>query len=247
MGVPGEDDMRKLEIHPWVWAFIVAIAMWVLVFYAISNAQTMSLDRKSTTSAVRDFLGEPSTTYLPDTALVRIVNYAQQMTTVALREKTTMVIDTIVTSVARLRYPLNPSTVDSTIAGRVAMVIQKEPTASGGKEKALAYLPPELVGQTLASTVPSFYTVIEKHLILGESPLGGDTLFVYVNRAGKNLDADTTALRISKEDQAAVIYLSCALVCLRDKQVQQAGFYWQLWQAHTGFKGYPPMQESKSP
>lgn len=243
----GEDEMRRgIYIHPWVWASLIGLLFWACVIAAISHGQTMNVDRKSTMSAVRDFINEPGTTYLPDSALVRIVNYSQQTLMLAMRERTSVIIDTFLTTTANLRYYLRDTkaTSDTVMASRVAMVIQKASTASGGEEVALAYIPPDLVGRPQSGTVPAFYTVVGRELILGKSPLGGDTLFVYMTRVPRDLTADATALSVSKEDQPAVIYLSAALAMLRDRQIQAAQIYWQLWQAHTGFKGYPKMEEA---
>lgn len=207
----------------------------------------MSNDRKSTVSAVRDIIKEPRTAFLVDTALIRMVNYAQITTMVALKEKTKVRQDTLVTSPARVRYYManTQDLADSIMSGSLAMVILKEATAIGGKEYALAYVPYEMVGKTLADGGPAFYTVVNRQIILGQSPYGGDTLIMFYNVVPKLLDTDSTDLTVAPEDQPAVIYMAAMLASLADKQVQVAQLYWNLWQAHTGFKGYPPQESDK--
>jgi len=204
-------------------------------------AQNFTVDRAMTNAAVRDMIGEPSTVYLADTTLNRMINFAQHDVMLALTENTNVIIDTVVTSPTMLRYYLKDTkaTSDSIIASRIAAVIHKDNTASGGKERALAYVPPQTLGRTGAGEVPAFYTVVGRNLLLGESPLGGDTLFLYMLPIPRDLSSGTTALSVAKEDQFAVILYSSALAMARDKQYSQAKMYWDMFNFHLGTKTGP--------
>lgn len=241
--------MRRVYIHPWAWAFLAGLLVWTILVASIANSQNLENKRGSTKSAVRDFVKEPSTTYLVDTALSRMVDFAQKTTMLALKEKTKVRQDTLVTSPARVSYYManTQDAADSVMAGGLAMIILKEATAIGGKEYALAYIPYEMVGKTLSDGGPSFYTVVNRQVILGQSPYGGDTLILFYNVVPRNLDNDTTSLTIAREDQPAVVYMACMISALADHQYQGAQLWWNLWQAHTGFKGYPPNKEEQAP
>lgn len=246
-GVGRGRQMRRFKVHR-VWWIAIGALLFLSALNVLANAQGLTVDRINTRHLVRDMLGEPQVTYLPDSTLNRFVNYGQHLTMLALSEKTSVVVDTILTTVGRLRYELaptapNPATVDTIMASRVATVISKGSTASGSEEVALAYIPPDLLGKPQSGTVPAFYSVIGRNLLLGKSPLAGDTLFVYMVRVPRDLSADATLLSVSKEDQLAVALSACVFASLRDKQVTAAQQYWQLWQAATGFKGYPQFQE----
>ena len=250
MRLDSEVRMNRVRVHPWLWAFLIAALMWAIVIfygYQLANAQTFVVDRGALNFMVRDMTTEPTTTYLPDSTLNRFINIAQNQTMLALREKTSVIIDTIVTSPSRLRYYLadTKATSDTVMAGRVAMVIQKDATAIGGKERALGYLSPELVGQTMQGPTPGFFTVMDRHLILGESPYGGDTLFAYMGRVPRDLSSATTALTVSKEDQVAVALYASFLVYMRDHQIQMAQRMFEAWQAHVAMKAYPTIDQGR--
>lgn len=198
---------------------------------------------KSLRSTVRDNINEPSTVYLPDSSLTRMVNSAQTETFLALKHFTGVTIDTFITSVNTVRYYLkNVATTrsDSVQSGSVAAVIYKDVNAAGGNEKALEYTVPELIGKYQTGTIPSHYTVLGRHLVLGKSPLGGDTLFVYMNRVPLTMSSDGDSLNVAQEDKEAVAWYAAALALAADKQYQGAAFYFQLWDRHVNNKKVLP-------
>lgn len=188
---------------------------------------------------MRDLIKEPSKTYLADTALTRMVNMAQYQTAIALKHFTGVTIDTFTTTVNNLRYYLkNVATTrsDTVMAGSVGAVIYKESSPAGGGEHALTYVAPELLGNIGSGELPSHYTVLGRHLLLGKSPLAGDTLFVYMHRVPLNMTADADSLIVSQEDKDAVAFYAAALAMAGDHQYQAAAFYLQLWDRHVGNK-----------
>jgi hypothetical protein len=188
-------------------------------------------------------LGEPTGVYLPDTTLNRMIHFAQHETMLALKEKTSAVCTTLVTTPSTTRYIISKTT-DTVLTSVVSLVLYKDMTAAGGEERALSYVPPELIGQIGSGESPAHYTVVGRYLVLGKSPIGSDTLYVCMSRVPRDLSAIGTLLTVAKEDQSAVAFYAAMLASLRDKQVATAQLYWQMWQAHVGMKGYavPPEQ-----
>lgn len=235
---------RRLYVHPWVWAMLAGALLWSLVFATCCHAQGLAVDRQTTRWLARGMLGEPQTTFLADSTLNRFVNYGQHLTMLALGERTSVVIDTFITVTGRLRYEMvnvAVTTSDTIQASRVAAVIQKSVSAAGSEEVALAYIPSDLLGKPQSGVVPAFYSVLGRNLLLGKSPNGGDTLFVYMLRVPRDLTTDATLLSVSKEDQLAVALAACVMWDMADNQIQRAQLRWQLWQAAIGLKGYPQL------
>ena len=187
---------------------------------------------------------ETQTTFLPDTTLDRLVHFAQHEVLLATQDQ--FVIDTIITTNKLTRYLLTSTTAtqDTILTGTVGLVVYKAETNAGGSETALRYLPPELVGQTNEGSTPATYTLLGRNLVLGASPGGSDTLFVYMNIVPRDLSADATKLTVAKEDQFAVALYAAMLVSLRDKQLQAAQLYQGLYQAHiTNKRPTTPVEE----
>ena len=67
-----------------------------LVFLALLSfdawGQSLLVDRQTVNYTVRDMLAETQTTFLPDTTLDRLINYAQHETMLALKGQSSVVL-----------------------------------------------------------------------------------------------------------------------------------------------------------
>ena len=205
------------------------------------------MDRQATNYTVRDLLGEDRSASIMDTTLNRLVHFAQHETMLALMGHSAWVIDTITTTNTITRYLLTHTSAtpqDTVLTGHIGAVIHKQGTQAGGNETALRFIPPELIGHTLEGVNPATYSLIGRNLLLGRSPSGSDSLFVYMYRVPRDLSANTTALTVAKEDQFAVVLYASMLASLRIGDLQGARFYQELWANHINKKkpGVPNVQ-----
>jgi hypothetical protein len=200
-------------------------------------AQTFSNDRIGMNRYVRGLVQEPQTTYLPDTTLNRIIFYAHRTTAMALGEYTDIDIDTIVSTQGKHEYALAASGgSEGAMVGRVAGVSRRRETNQGGGDVGFVEVDFSQIGKLGEGTVPNSYTVKGEHLVLGTTPMGGDTLFVYYMPLPNDLDGDAEALTVTEEDFEAVAMLAAAKVKWRDHQVQVGGMYYQVWKDLVAMK-----------
>lgn len=225
----------------------VFIILGVVVLSACSFAwgQTLLSNRGQMRYFVRDLLGEPSVTYVGDTTINRMLNYAQQEAMIALGERSTVRIDTIVTTANVLRYTLlhtGDAPVDTIMSGRVAAVTVKDAAAAGGQEHALSYIPPELIGKPGTGTMLAYYSIAGRNLLLGKSPTGGDSVFVYMLRVPKDLENDTVKVSVAKEDLVSIVLLASSWCALRDMQTERATLLYKMYSDHVALKRQQPGQ-----
>jgi len=226
---------------------IVSMVVAAVLLWAGSWAwsQTLLSNRGQMRYFVRDLLGEPSTIYIGDTTINRMLNYAQQEAMIALGERSTVRIDTIVTTANVLRYELahtGTSPIDTIMSGRVAGVTVKDAAAAGGQEHALSYIPPELIGKPGTGTMLAYYSIAGRNLLLGKSPTGGDSIFVYMLRVPKDLDNDTVKVSVAKEDLVSVVLLASAWCAMRDMQTDRAQLFYKMYSDHVALKRQQPGQ-----
>lgn len=209
---------------------IVIVAL--LLISAPALAQTISDTRIGVNRLVRDFANEPSTTYLPDSTLNRIIHYAHRTTMMALGKYTNIDIDTIVCVVEQHRYALDANAV----SGSIVSVRRRLADAVGTGDVGLVEVDPSLVGKLGEGVNPNSFFIEGAFLVLGTVPLSTDTLFVHYVPVSNNLDADTASVQVAKEDVVAVAYLATSHVYFRDLQVTMGQTYYQLWQQAIALK-----------
>lgn len=207
----------------------------VLILASGASAQGLGNNRLGMNQLVRGLLLEEVTAYLPDTTLNRFINYAHREVKTVLGGKTAIVFDTVITTTGVIRYTLTPANASS-VSGRVSLVVLKESDLQGGEQHALQEVPPEIIGKTGESTEPGTYAMLGQTLVLGKSPQGGDTLFVYLTTVATDLSADGTALEVAEEDELALAWLASALVLMRDKQYEGAQSMVELYRMHISSK-----------
>jgi hypothetical protein len=91
----------------------------------------------------------------------------------------------------------------------------------------------------------AFYTVIGRQLLLGRSPTGGDSLFVYLLRVPKDLDNDTVNVSVAKEDQTAIVLLASAWVAMRESQIERATLLYRMYSDHVALKRQQPGNQTQ--
>lgn len=199
----------------------------LLMLPAVTAANAQIRDLAGVRYAVRGLLAEPTTTYLPDSLLNKFVNVAHRETMLALGSATVISLDTIVTTARVTRYTLN------TDCSSIYTVVFKKLT---GEERSLAPISPEQMGKIGQDQSPNYYFNPGQYVILGQSPEGGESLFVYYNPVAVNLTADTSSLQNDDDDDQAVVWLAAMMVLERDKQLEEAQAMRQLWEAHVRMK-----------
>ncbi len=217
-------------------AFILALVVGtglVMVIASSVCAQGMANDRVSMMYFLRDVVNEPQTKFLDDTTAARFLNYAQRETQLALMSKSRVTLDTVITSTNIIRYALNTDA----MSGSPPFVIQRRNTESGGGEVIMRYVPIEQLVPTGAQSPGGWYSMQGQNMILGASPNGDDTLFIYYTSIGIDLAASDSAMSVAEEDELAVVMYAATLVALRDRQLQWAGFYYRMWTDHLAIKG----------
>lgn len=223
-----EDDMRRL---------LLAMILCLLPGLALAADDVgLGNDRLSQIQFVRDLTGERTTTYVGDTTIARLLYFAQIETKVALGSVTSdpdgdFDIDTIVTTANIVSYKLR----SDHMHGRVSLIIHRAKTTSGmdvGAERIMHRLPLTALRET-GEDAPWSYGVKGHHVILGSSPFGGDTLFVYGTVDPTKLLATDSTFSLPIEDEPALGLLTAAWVVLYDNQIQLSQIYYQMWQNHV--------------
>ena len=220
-------ERRWFQRRQSTWLVAWAIILVLLMFHD-SHAQIRDLI--GTRYAVRALMAEPTATYLADTILNKLINMAHRTTLDLLGDKTLVEIDTIIASNGVVRY--TPNSNMASISG----VVRRDPAIIGGADKALAEITPQMLGRINQGSAPDFYYQIGGFLILGQSPEGGETLFVYYVPYARNLDLDTTSLQVGVEDHQAVVLLAASEVALRDRQLDLADRLRAMWEFYIGRK-----------
>lgn len=224
--------------------FFKRVQRWIYLgpaFVAVllcSNAfgQTMDNTRLSMNQYVRDLVMEPDTTYLRDSTLNRILNLSNVATMLALGGATNIDTQVVICSAGKMRYTLNSNAIQGSVEG-VARFVE---TAQGGGRTGFIEIDISQIGQLGEGVIPNSYAIQGDQLFLGTRPLSSDTLEIYYAPRANALDADTSAVTLSTEDQPALVFLSAAMFYARDHQIQLAQMYLGLWSRMVGVKGGAP-------
>lgn len=195
----------------------------VLVLLMFRDSYAQIRDLAGTRYAVRALLAEPTTTYLADTILNKMVNIAHRVTLRELGDRTIVGVDSIVTTPGVTRYTSNSD------FAKITGVVRRSTTATGGMDYALAYINPEQLGRLGVGPHPEHYYQTGRFLVLGQSPQGEDTLIVYYVPYARNLETDTTQLQVAVEDHSTVVLLAVALATSRDYNQAMAQVWLNLW------------------
>ena len=225
--------------------WLMAILLFALAFALWSpNAfgQTMNNTQAEMKYLLRDMSAELQTTYLPDTALVRIINTSHRAVALLLGSFTALESDTIICSQGKTQYSIAPSSPFTPIRGGVSGVSRRIETNQGGGDVGFIEISPSQIGKLGEGVIPNSYAVRSNQLFLGTAPTGSDTLFVYFSPVTPLLDAVTDTLTIAQEDQPAMIFMALSMIYGRDHQVQLAQMYWQMAQAMIAAKKPAPSQ-----
>lgn len=232
--------MERLRYRGYQWrrgqsaALVIWIILLVLLMFHDADAQIRDL--AGTRYAVRAIMTEPSTTYLVDSTLNRFINIAHRETILALGERTAIKLDTIVTTNRVTRYELN------TDCGSVFLPVLKK---LSGDEVSLIRIDPSQMGKIGQGQQAASYFQPGDYMVLGQSPEGGETLFVYYVPIAKNLDVDTTSLQNADDDDQAVVWLAASMVCERDRQLELAQQLRLAWEFHLRLKGIGSAQSTQ--
>lgn len=213
-------------------SFLLVTAL-ALALAGTAFGQTIDHTRKSAKQAVRDLTVHLQTTYLPDTALNRILNYAHTEAVLALGDKTNTDTVRVITNQQQLYYSLT----SNSIRGRIAGIGRRIETNQGGGEQGLAEITPDQIGKMGEGVIPASYAVQGDYFGLGSVPTGGDTLIVYYVPKPNVLAADDSTFTLSVEDEPAMIFLSNAMVMARDHQNDLARLWLNLYMLHLQSKG----------
>ena len=218
-------------------AIILMLALaFVIGFFWWTDGHTQTIDhtRLSANQAVRDMLAELQTTFLPDTALNRILNYAHNEASIALGAATNIDTFRIVTNNQQQWYSVSDS---NSISGKIAGVGRRIETDQGGGEIGFVEIQSSQIGKLGEGVIPNSYAVQGGYIGLGTPPNGGDTLIVYYIPQPNELTADSSDVTLAVEDEPAMIFLSNALVMARDHQPNLAQFWLNLYMLHLQSKG----------
>jgi hypothetical protein len=190
--------------------------------------------------ALRDLIGETSITYVADTTINRSLNWAQWVTLVTLRENTAIATDTIVLAQSQMDYTITDLGDGDVMAGGIVAINRRTESSQGSGSVGWIEISPNQIGKLGEGVIPNSYTVVGDRLLFGTRPVGGDVLDVYYVPVADTLANDATELAIAVEDQPAMLFLAASLICARDKQLQQAQLYFQMFQAHVQAKRSRP-------
>lgn len=214
---------------------VLLICALCLLIGPAAFGQGLDDNRLGINYLVRGLVNEPSTTYLPDTTLNRLIHFANRTTLLALGENTNVDTATILCVDQQHVYSLN----SNAITGSVVSVRYTQAAAEGDGDIGLVEVDPELAGKLGEGVPPNSYFVDGGYIFLGTSPSTNDTLRVtYVPRP-QDLLADDSTLYVADEDVMAVAYLTAAYVYFRDMQVNLGTTYYQLWQQAVALKQRP--------
>lgn len=214
------------------------VSLSLLILLGATTAHAQIRDLAGVRYAVRGLLAEPTTTYLPDSILNKFVNMAHRETILALGPATVISLDTLVTTNRVTRYTLN-----SDCSSVYTVVLKK----LSGEERSLGEIDPAQMGKIGQDQSPNYYFNPGQYLILGQSPEGGESLFVYYNPNAVNLTADTSSLQNDDDDDQAVVWLTTAMVLERDKQLENAQRMRIAWDAHVRMKLPAPVPAPSTP
>lgn len=191
---------------------------------------------------VRALVNEGQQAYLPDTALNRMLNVAHHTTMLMLGVETNVDTVRLICTPGRMMYALDTNA----IQGQVAAILRRRESISGGGDVAFIEVAVDQVGKVGEGAIPNSYAILGNQLILATPPVSTDTLFVVYLPRANNLATDTSAITLAREDQPAMLFLAAALASMRDKQLQAAGIFLGLYNAHIaakrGVRGSAPTQ-----
>lgn len=215
---------------------LLLLALAVVLWAGDGFGQTFGRDRIDINRYVRDMTANLQTTFVPDTAINRIINVAHQATMLALAGASNIDIDTIITTQGKMAYTIDANA----MLGSVSGVSRRIETSQGGGDIGFVEIDLSQIGKLGEGVIPNSYALRGNQVLLGTTPTGSDTLFVYYTPIANTMDADTADVSLATEDDAALVFLACALTCFRDKQLNLGQQYVALWRDMVGLKKPTP-------
>lgn len=180
-------------------------------------------------SAVRALSNTPSTSELTAVDLDIFINSAIRIVGTDLQGKIS--IDTIVMVNKFTRYALNSDVMN----GRVAEVRWRR-RIDGTDVSLLPVKEGDLGGTDTQPSVPFGYRVVGNHLIIGKSPIDGDTLFIYYPVRNAFLSAVTDTLQMDESNDIAIVLVACAMLDASRQRTTTMSLWYSLYGILKGAK-----------
>jgi len=169
-----------------------------------------------------------NSTVLTDSDLDYLTNMAAGFVQVDLKSKVTR--QAIKMTANTLEYDI----CSTAIGGTLVMLIWK--TYEMGKEKALAPLPPDLIGKVLSNSGPFYYVMAGRTLIIHNNSVADDSLIAFYIPMATRMKDTTDAAGIDETDALAVAYLTASFINANRKDYQNAAFWWAVYRGYKNAK-----------